>query len=131
MMTDPIADLLTRIRNAQQQQFPAVRIPASKVKRSVLEILKQEGFITDFEFINDGPQGFIDVVLKYLPTRESAIKGIKRLSRPGCRQYVKSSEIPKVLGGLGIAVVSTSKGMMTDRAARKAKVGGELICAVW
>ncbi|MFT5430859.1 MAG: small subunit ribosomal protein S8 [Myxococcota bacterium] len=131
MMTDPIADLLTRIRNAATARHPATRIPASKVKRSIVHILKDEGFISDFDFIDDGPQGFIDISLKYLPDRRCAITGLRRLSKPGCRRYVKSKEIPKVLGGLGVAIVSTSKGMMTDRAARKAHVGGELVCAVW
>jgi small subunit ribosomal protein S8 len=131
MMTDPVSDLLTRIRNAAQAQHPALRVPASKVKSSVLEIFKNEGYVTDYEFVSDGPQGYFDIVLKYLSTRESAIKGMKRLSRPGCRQYVKSKAIPKVLNGLGIAIVSTSHGIMTDRQARKANVGGELLCAVW
>ena len=131
MMTDPIADLLARIRNASQSQHPALRVPASKVKKNLLSILKDEGFIQDFDFVEDGPQGYFNVVLKYLGGRECAIKGMKRLSGPGCRRYVKSKEIPRVLGGLGIAVVSTSRGMMTDRAARKANVGGELVCAVW
>jgi small subunit ribosomal protein S8 len=131
MMTDPIADLLTRIRNAGQALLPALRVPASKVKRNLLDIFRDEGFITGFEFVSEGPQGYFEVVLKYLPSRASAITGLKRLSKPGCRQYVKSKEIPKVLNGLGIAVVSTSKGLMTDKNARKAKLGGELLCSVW
>lgn len=131
MMTDPIADLLTRIRNAAKDNHPALRVPASKVKRKIVEILKDEGFIEDCSYINEGPQGHIDVVLKYMPDRRCVIQGLRRLSKPGCRQYVKSKEIPKVLNGLGIAIVSTSRGMMTDRAARSAQVGGELVCAVW
>ncbi len=131
MMTDPIADLLTRIRNAAQSKHPGFRVPASNVKRQILEILKGEGFISDYEFLSDGPQGLLSVSLKYLPTKDCAIQGLRRLSKPGCRRYVKSSEIPKVLNGLGIAIVSTSQGMMTDRDARKAHVGGELVCAVW
>ena len=131
MMTDPIADLLTRIRNAAQERHPATRVPASKVKRRILEILKSEGFISDFDFISEGPQGTLSINLKYGPDKRCAIHGLRRLSKPGCRQYVKSKEIPKVLNGLGITIISTSRGMMTDREARKAHVGGELICAVW
>jgi len=131
MMTDPIADLLTRIRNAAIARHPATRVPASKVKKNIISILKDEGFISDFDMVDDGPQGYIDISLKYLPDRRCAITGLRRLSKPGCRRYVKSKEIPKVLGGLGVAIVSTSQGMMTDRAARKAHVGGELVCAVW
>ena len=131
MMTDPIADLLTRIRNAAIARHPATRVPASKVKKSIVTILKDEGFIADFDFVDDGPQGYIDISLKYMPDRRCAITGLRRLSKPGCRRYVKTTEIPKVLGGLGVAIVSTCKGMMTDRAARKAHVGGELVCAVW
>ena len=131
MMTDPIADLLTRIRNSGQAQHPALRVPASKVKQNILSILKHEGFITDFDFVSEGPQGHFDIVLKYLPSRASAITGLRRLSKPGCRQYVKSKDIPKELNGLGIAVVSTSKGLMTDRDARKSRLGGELVCSVW
>ncbi len=131
MMTDPIADLLTRIRNASVEHHPALRVPASKVKRRLCEILQEEGFITGHDFVSEGPQGHLDIVLKYLPDKSCAIKGLRRLSKPGCRRYVKSKEIPKVLNGLGIAIVSTSQGMMTDRDARKAHVGGELVCAVW
>jgi small subunit ribosomal protein S8 len=131
MMTDPIADLLTRIRNASAENHTALRVPASKVKRRLCEILEKEGFITGHEFVAEGPQGHIDIVLKYGSDRTSAINGLRRLSKPGCRQYVKSKEIPKVLNGLGVAIVSTSQGMMTDREARRAQVGGELVCAVW
>lgn len=131
MMTDPIADLLARIRNASQRRHAGFKVPASKVKKKVLDILKSEGFIMEWNFVSEGPQGHIEVLLKYMPDKTSAIKGLRRLSKPGCRQYVKSKEIPKVLNGLGIAIVSTSQGMMTDRAARKAQVGGELVCAVW
>ena len=131
MMTDPIADLLTRIRNAALAGHRAVRVPASKTKRRVLEILKREGFIVDFEFVGEGPQGHFDVMLKYLPDKTNAIKGLQRVSRPGCRRYVKAKEIPRVRGGLGIAIVSTSRGLMTDREARRARVGGELLCTVW
>ncbi len=131
MMTDPIADLLTRIRNASKDNHPGLRVPASKVKRRIVEILRDEGFIESCDFVNDGPQGHIDILLKYMPDRRCVIQGLRRLSKPGCRHYVKSKEIPKVLNGLGIAIVSTSQGMMTDRAARTAHVGGELVCSVW
>jgi len=131
MITDPIADLLTRIRNAARAKHASVSFPASKMKQRVLDILKAEGFITDYEWKHDGPQGMISVTLKYLPNRECAITGLRRISKPGCRTYVKSDSIPKILNGLGIAIVSTSHGVMTDRAARKAHVGGELLCAVW
>ena len=131
MMTDPIADLLTRIRNAATAGHPALRVPNSKVKGQICRILKDEGFISDYEFINSGPQGHLDITMKYGPGRECAIRGLRRLSKPGCRQYVKTKEIPRVFNGLGIAIVSTSQGLMTDRAARKAHVGGELVCAVW
>ena len=131
MMTDPIADLLTRIRNASQGHHAGLRVPASKVKAEIARILKSEGFIENFELVQEGPQGTLNILLKYGADKLSVIRGIRRLSTPGCRRYVKTTSIPKVLGGLGIAIVSTSQGMMSDRDARKAKVGGELICAVW
>ncbi|MBT9561318.1 MAG: 30S ribosomal protein S8 [Myxococcales bacterium] len=131
MMTDPIADLLTRIRNAGDARHAGLRIPASKVKEQIASILKNEGFIESYELVPEGPQGTLNILLKYGHDKQCVIRGVRRLSKPGCRQYVKTKDIPKVLGGLGIAIVSTSQGMMTDRAARKARVGGELICAVW
>ncbi len=131
MMTDPIADLLTRIRNANSANHPVTQVPASKMKQGLLALLKQEGFITDYSRIERGPQGTLEIVLKYQDARRGVISGIQRLSKPGCRRYVKSTEIPKVLNGLGVAIVSTSRGLMTDRDARKAGVGGELVCAVW
>ena len=131
MMTDPIADLLTRIRNASTANHPVTQVPASKMKQRLLDILKTEGFIADYSLSEQGPQGTLEIVLKYMPSRKGVITGIERLSKPGCRRYCKSSEIPKVLNGLGVAIVSTSSGMMTDRAARKSGVGGELVCAVW
>ena len=131
MMTDPIADLLTRIRNGAQAHHPAIRVPASKVKQQIVEILKREGFIQDYAYVEQQPQGYLDITLKYLPSREHAIQGLRRLSKPGCRRYVKSREIPRVLDGLGVAIVSTSRGLMTDQEARKANVGGELLCSVW
>ncbi|MDU2065016.1 MAG: 30S ribosomal protein S8 [Sporomusaceae bacterium] len=131
VMTDPIADLLTRIRNANSVYHDKVEIPASNIKRAVAEILKSEGFIKDFECISDNKQGVIRVSLKYGPNREKVINGIKRISKPGLRVYVKSTHLPRVLGGLGIAVISTSKGIMTDKQARKEGLGGEVIAYVW
>lgn len=129
-MTDPIADLLTRIRNAVAAGHPNLKLPASKTKRRIAEILKQEGYISECEFDAQGPQGVLAIELKWA-SGTAAIEGIKRVSRPGQRCYAKSGDIPKVRNGLGIMIVSTPKGMMTDRAARKAGVGGELICSVW
>lgn len=131
VMTDPIADFLTRIRNANTAYKETVEIPASRMKRAIAEILKEEGFIKDFEYIEDGKQGVIRIYLKYGPNREKVITGLKRISKPGLRVYVGKEEIPKVLGGLGIAIISTSKGIMTDKKARKEGVGGEVICYVW
>lgn len=129
-MTDPIADMLTRIRNAAHAQHPSLVIPGSKVKLRIAEILKEEGYITDVAFTDDGMQGSIEIKLKYAG-EEPAIEGLRRLSTPGQRRYARSSDIPKVHNGLGILIVSTSKGMMTDRAARREGIGGELICSVW
>lgn len=131
VMTDPIADFLTRIRNANMVMHEKVEIPASKTKIALAEILKNEGFIKDYEQIEDGKQGIIRVYLKYGPNREKVISGLKRISKPGLKVYCKKDEIPKVLGGLGIAVISTSKGIMTDKEARKLGLGGEVICYVW
>lgn len=131
VMTDPIADMLTRIRNANQMKHKTVELPASKLKSEILKVLKQEGYITDFESINDGVQGTIKIKLKYLDNEERVIRGLKKISKPGLRVYAKSDELPKVLNGLGIAIISTSKGLLTDRAARKEKVGGEVIAYVW
>lgn len=127
VMTDPIADFLTRIRNANMVMHEKVEIPASKTKIALVEILKNEGFIKDYEQIEDGKQGIIRVYLKYGPNREKVISGLKRISKPGLKVYCKKDEIPKVLGGLGIAVISTSKGIMTDKEARKLGLGGEVI----
>ncbi|MCB9749923.1 MAG: 30S ribosomal protein S8 [Myxococcales bacterium] len=129
-MTDPIADMLTRIRNAVQARHIAVTIPGSKMKQKIAEILQQEGYIRGFEWVDDDRQGSLTVTLKWA-NEENAIEGLKRVSKPGQRRYARSTEIPKVRNGLGIMIVSTSRGMMTDRAARKAGVGGELICSVW
>ncbi len=131
MMTDPIADMLTRVRNANNVRHKTVEIPASNVKRSIANILKQEGFIKDYEFIKDNKQGILRVHLKYGPNQEKIISGLKRISKPGLRVYVKKDELPKVLGGMGIAVISTSQGLMSDRQARKTGSGGEVLCYIW
>ncbi|SMC97177.1 30S ribosomal protein S8 [Sporomusa malonica] len=131
VMTDPIADMLTRIRNANSVFHDKVEIPASKIKKSVVQILKDEGFIRDYDTIADGKQGMIRVSLKYGPNREKVITGIKRISKPGLRVYAKKEQLPRVLGGLGIAIISTSKGIMSDKAARKEGLGGEVIAYVW
>lgn len=131
VMTDPIADFLTRIRNANMVMHEKVEIPASKTKIAMAEILKNEGFIKDYEQIEDGKQGIIRVYLKYGANKEKVITGLKRISKPGLKVYCKKDEIPKVLGGLGIAIISTSKGIVTDKEARKMGLGGEVICYVW
>lgn len=131
VMSDPIADMLTRIRNANTVRHETVEIPASSIKKEIAEILKKEGFIRDAEYIEDNKQGIIRVFLKYGPSNERVITGLKRISKPGLRVYTKSTEIPRVLGGLGIAIISTSKGVMTDKEARQSKAGGEVICYVW
>ncbi len=130
-MTDPIADMLTRIRNANTVGHETVEIPASKMKKAIAEILKEEGYITDFEVIDDNKQGIIKVTMKYGANKERVISGIKKISKPGLKVYAKAGEVPKVLGGLGIAIVSTSKGIVSDKEARKLGVGGEVICYVW
>jgi small subunit ribosomal protein S8 len=130
-MSDPIADMLTRIRNANTVRHETVEMPASKIKRQIAEILKNEGFIRDCEYIEDNKQGVLRIFLKYGPNNERVITGLKRISKPGLRVYTKASEIPRVLGGLGIAIISTSKGLMTDKQARQLKTGGEVICYVW
>lgn len=131
VMTDPIADLLTRIRNANQMKHSVVEIPASKLKVEILNVLKNEGYITDFSVVNSGVQGTIKVTLKYLANSERALRGLKRISKPGLRVYAKTDEMPRVLNGLGIAIVSTSQGIMTDREARKLQVGGEILAYIW
>ena len=131
VMTDPIADMLTRIRNANSVHHDKVEIPSSKIKVAIAEILKSEGFIKDFEVLADNKQNVIRVSLKYGANREKVISGIKRISKPGLRQYAKHNEIPRVLGGLGIAIISTSKGIMSDKQARKAGLGGEVVAYVW
>lgn len=131
VMTDPIADMLTRIRNANSVYNAKVEIPASKVKRAVAEILKDEGFVRDFDVVEDGKQGMLRVSLKYGPNREKVITGLKRISKPGLRVYANKEQLPRVLGGLGIAIISTSKGIMTDKKARKEGLGGEVLAYVW
>lgn len=131
VMTDPIADFLTRIRNANMQLHEKVEIPASKVKVALAEILLEEGFIKTYEVKEDDKQGIIVVTLKYGPERERVISGLKRISKPGLKVYCKKDNIPRVLGGLGVAVVSTSQGILTDREARKRGLGGEVLCYVW
>ena len=130
-MTDPIADFLTRIRNANMVKHEYVEVPASKMKRDIAEILKNEGFIRDVEYIDDDKQGIIRVFLKYGKNNERVISGLRRISKPGLRSYVKADAVPKVLNGLGIAILSTSEGVMTDKDARAKKIGGEVIAYVW
>ena len=130
-MTDPIADMLTRIRNASSVYHSSVDIPGSKIKIAIAELLKNEGFIRDYEVTEDNKQGVITIYLKYGPKREKVISGLKRVSKPGLRRYAKRDELPRVFGGLGIAIISTSKGIMCDRDARKAGVGGEVLAYVW
>lgn len=131
VMTDPIADFLTRVRNANMVMHEKVEIPASKTKQALAEILKTEGFVKDYEFIEDGKQGVIRIYLKYGSNKEKVITGLKRISKPGLRVYCRKDETPRVLGGLGIAIISTSQGIMTDKDARKTGLGGEVICYVW
>ena len=131
VMSDPIADFLTRIRNANMQIHEKVEIPASKTKVHLAEILKNEGFIKDFEVVDDNVQGKIVVTLKYGPNRERVITGLKRISKPGLRVYAGKDNLPKVLGGLGVAILSTNQGVITDKQARKLQVGGEVLAFVW
>lgn len=132
-MTDPLADMLTRIRNANTAMHDDVSMPASKLKESLANILQKEGYITSFEVRDndDRPGRTLKIDMKYSPSRARVISGLKRISKPGLRVYIKSDQIPRVLGGLGVAVVSTSKGLMSDREARKRHMGGEILCFVW
>ncbi len=131
VMTDPIADLLTRIRNANHMRHETVEIPASRVKLDILEVFKKEGFILDYKVVDAGVASKIVVKLKYTNNNERVIKGLKRISKPGLRVYAKVEELPRVLNGLGVAVISTSNGVMTDKEARLAKVGGEVLAYIW
>ena len=130
-MSDPLADMLTRIRNAGMVKFESLDMPLSNLKADVAKILKEEGYIKDFQVVEDSKQGTLKIALKYDQHNQGAITGLKRVSKPGCRVYVKHDKIPKVMSGLGVAIVSTSKGVMSDREARATKVGGELLCEVW
>ena len=130
-ITDPIADMLTRIRNASSYRHYTVDIPMSNAKKAIAEILLEEGYIRAFQVLDDGTQGIIRVTLKYLPGKEKAISGLRRVSKPGLRVYAGADELPRVLKGLGIAIISTSKGIMTDKKARAAHVGGEVLAFVW
>jgi small subunit ribosomal protein S8 len=130
-MTDPIADMLTRIRNANMVRHEKLEVPASNLKKEIAEILKREGFVRDVEYVEDNKQGIIRIFLKYGKDNERVITGLKRISKPGLRVYTKSSEVPKVLNGLGIALVSTSQGLLTDKEARAKQVGGEILAYVW
>jgi len=131
VINDPIADMLTRIRNGLIARHDSVTMPASNMKKAIAKILLDEGYIKSVDYIDDGLHGQIKIVLKYMQGKESVIKGLKRISKPGLRVYAASNDIPKVLGGLGIAIVSTSKGVMTDKEARNAGVGGEVLAYIW
>ena len=131
VMNDPIADMLTRIRNAQVAKHDAVVLPASNAKKAIAKILLAEGYVKSVDFIDDGPQGNIKIVLKYVGGKQPVIAGLKKISKPGLRVYAKGNELPKVLGGLGIAIISTSKGLMTDKEARKQMIGGEVLAYIW
>lgn len=131
VMTDPIADMLTRIRNANMVKHEKIELPASRIKREIADILKREGFIRDAEFIEDDKQGILRIFLKYGAGNEKVITGLKRISKPGLRVYAKATEIPRVLRGLGVAILSTSRGVMTDKEARQNKVGGEVVAYIW
>ena len=131
MMTDPIADMLTRIRNGNHARHKSVDITASNIKKEIAKILLDEGYIKNYDLVEDSKQGIIKIDLKYAQSGERVISGIKRISKPGLRVYVKCEDVPKVLGGLGIAIISTSKGIITDKVAREKGVGGEVICYIW
>ncbi len=130
-ITDPVADMLTRIRNANSAKHDSVDVPASKLKKAIAQILLDEGYIKSFQVVEDGAQGVIRIALKYLPNKEKVITGLRRVSKPGLRVYAGADELPRVLKGLGIAIISTSKGVMTDKKARASHVGGEVLAFVW
>ena len=130
-MSDPLADFLTRIRNAGMVRYETVDVLMSNLKVGVAKVLREEGYIKDYEIIEDNKQGILRIALKYGPNDERVISGIRRVSKPGLRQYVKADDIPKVLSGLGISILSTSKGVMTDREARRLRIGGEILCEAW
>ena len=131
VVNDPIADMLTRIRNAQIAKHDVVVLPASNTKKAIAKILLAEGYVKSVDFIDEAPQGSIKIALKYVNGKQPVIAGLKRISKPGLRVYAKSEELPKVLGGLGIAIISTSKGLMTDKEARKNAIGGEVLAYIW
>lgn len=131
MMTDPIADMLTRIRNGNKANHLSVSLPSSNEKRAIAQILLDEGYIKGFDVEEDNKQGILTIDLKYAEEGEKVISGLRRISKPGLRVYVKANEVPKVLDGLGIVIISTSKGLLTDKAARELNVGGEVMCYVW
>ena len=130
-VTDTIADLLTRIRNAQAARHDTVEVPASNMKKAICQILVDEGYVKGFNVTEDGKQGMITITLKYANGKQPVIKGLKRISKPGLRVYARREELPKVLGGLGVAIISTSKGIMTDKEARNAGIGGEVLAYIW
>ncbi|MCL1913504.1 MAG: 30S ribosomal protein S8 [Eubacteriaceae bacterium] len=130
-VTDPIADMLTRIRNANNAKLPSVIIPASNIKKNIAQIMLDEGYIQGVKHIADNKQGLIEITLKYGVKESKVISGLKRISKPGLRIYASKDEVPKVLNGLGVAIISTSNGIMTDRNARKSKIGGEVLCYIW
>ena len=131
VVTDAIADMLTRVRNANSMHYEEVQVPASNIKKEIARILKDEGFINDYSITKDNAQGTIVLTLKYTDKKERVITGLKRISKPGLRVYANKDEIPKVLNGLGIAIISTSKGIMTDKEARKQNIGGEVLAYIW
>jgi small subunit ribosomal protein S8 len=131
VLTDPIADMLTRIRNANMAEKKVVKMPHSKMKSEIARLLKSEGFIKDYIMENEGGKSVLNVFLKYTVEREPVIQGLRRISKSSCRKYVAADEIPRVLGGIGIAIISTSSGVMTDNEARQQKVGGEVLCYIW
>lgn len=130
-MSDSVSDLLTRLRNANRANHEKVDVPFSKMRQEIIRLIKEEGFVKNFKYLEDKRQGTIRVFMKYGPNRERVIKDLKRVSKPGCRVYTNADRIPRVLGGLGVAILSTSKGIMTDRQARRARVGGEVLCYIW
>ena len=130
-ITDPIADMLTRIRNANSAKHDTVSVPASNMKKAIAQILVDEGYIKDYKVVEDGKQGIIEITLKYGPNKSQVLLGLRRVSKPGLRIYTDCENMPKVMKGLGIAILSTSKGIMTDKAARKANVGGEVLAFIW
>ena len=131
VVSDPIADMLTRVRNANMAEKKIVSLPHSKIKSEVARLLKQEGFISDFSVDDDNGKSILNLFLKYTLEREPVIQGLRRISKPSCRRYANAEEVPRVLGGIGIAILSTSSGLMTDREAREKNIGGEILCYIW